>query len=172
MARIERAPAAEGAAPRWLLTLPPLEAALYVALPDQFAALLSDPDQNRRVIDRLFPASYADAEQEREHRALLGASLMQERRDMVAAVRATLGGARRGKSSGLKVALDGAGLDLLLRLINDTRLVIATDLGVDKNLSDMAVDPASPDAAKFALLVYLGGLEAAIVEALIGDPGY
>jgi len=171
MARIERAPGGEGAAPRWKLSLPPLEAALFVALPDQLAALLADPDQNRRVIDRLFPTSYSDAEQEREHRALLGASLMQERRDMVAGVRAALAGARRGKA-GLKVELDGAGLDLLLRFINDTRLVIATDLGVDKNLSDMAVDPASPDAPKFTLLVYLGGLEAAIVEALIGDPGY
>jgi hypothetical protein len=171
MARIQRAPAGEGAAPRWVLSLPPLEAALFVALPDQLAGLLADPDQNRRVIDRLFPHSYTDEAQEREHRELLGASLMQERRDMVAAVRAALAGARRGKS-GLKVTLDGAGLDLLLRFINDTRLVIATDLGVDRNLSDMAVDPSSPDAPKFTLLVYLGGLEAAIVEALIGDPGY
>ena len=175
MARIERAdgnPRGRGPAgsARWTLSLPPVEAALVASLPDQLAALLADPDQNKRIIDRLFPQSYVDAEQEREHRGMLGRSLLEERREMVTAVRAVLAGGARSRRS-LALLLDAAGLDLLLRFINDTRLVLATELGVDRNLADIVVDPASPDAPRFTLLVYLGGLEALIVEALIGDPG-
>ncbi len=169
MARIQREGSAAGSVPRWVLDLPPVEAALVLSIPDQLAALLADPGKNRRVIGRLFPASYADVREEREHREMLGRSLLHERREMIAAIRAALAGGRRD-GRGLRLTVDPAGMDLLLRFVNDARLVLATDLGVDRNLADMTVDPASADAPKFTLLVYLGGLESILVEALSPGP--
>ena len=57
-----------GAACRWTLHLPKLEASVVDALPDKLEQLLGDPDNNRSVIDRLFPPSYTDPEEQRANR--------------------------------------------------------------------------------------------------------
>lgn len=167
MARVERS-GGEGRARRWILHLPPLEAKLVAGLPEQLSDLLNTPGGNRRVIDRLFPPTYADAREEAEHRQLLGDSLLEARRELLAAVRAQLASAARDRS-GTKLEFDEAGLDLWLRFLNDIRLVLATDLGIEKNLSETKVPRGHPDAARHSLLVYLTGLEAALVDSL-GDP--
>jgi hypothetical protein len=171
MARIEALAPGPGGTRRWTLHLPPAEAALLAALPEQLGKLLAHPDENRRIIDRLFPASYADAAQEREHRALLGASLLESRRELVAAVRGFLATGQR-TARGLRLTLAEGSADLLLRFLNDMRLVLATELGVEENLGKLTVAPGDPDAPRYALLVYLGGLESILVEALIGNPGF
>jgi hypothetical protein len=171
MARIEpRAVAGKG--PRaWTLELPPIEATLVRGLPDRLAELLAHPERNQRVIDRLFPPSYADPEEQRVNRRLLGASLLSERREMLDAVRTSLAGAATSRRGAL-LQLDEAGMDLWLRFVNDVRLVLATELGLDRNLGEVQVRPDDPDAPRYTLLVYLGALESLLVEALIGDPGY
>jgi hypothetical protein len=155
---------------RWTLELPPLEASLVAKLPERLAAVLKDPDGNRRIVDRLFPPSYADPAQQREHRRLLGSSLLQDRQQMLADVRAALSAAPRS-SAGLSLPLDPASLDLLLHFINDVRLLLATELGVDKNLDQIQVAPTDRDAPKYTLLVYLGGLESLLVDAASGGRG-
>lgn len=164
MARIKPA---EGHAGRWTLELPPLEASLVAKLPERLAAVLKDPDGNRRIVDRLFPASYTDPAQQREHRRLLGSSLLQDRQQMLADVRAAFSAAPR-TAQGLELPLDAASLDLLLRFINDVRLLLATELGIDKNIDQIQVAPTDKDAPKYTLLVYLGGLEALLVDAVSG----
>lgn len=167
MARIR---SAEGApAGRWVLELPPVEASLVAKLPERLAAVLKDPDANRRIVDRLFPASYTDPSEQREHRRLLGSSLLQDRQQMLADVRATLAAAPRG-GQGLELTLDAASLDLLLRFVNDVRLLLATELGIDKNLDQLQVSPTDKDAPRYTLLVYLGGLESLLVDAVMGTP--
>ena len=166
MARIR--PADGAPAGRWVLELPPVEAALVARLPERLAAVLKDPDANRRIVDRLFPASYSDPDEQKQHRMLLGSSLLQDRQQMLADVKATLAGPRTGQ--GLELTLDAAALDLLLRFVNDVRLLLATELGIDKNLDELRVSPTDKDAPKYTLLVYLGGLEALIVDALSGTP--
>jgi hypothetical protein len=171
LARIEPLAAQAAGGRRWTLHLPPAEFALLASLPDQLAKLLANPDQNRRVIDRLFPASYADAAQEQEHRALLGASLLENRKELVQGVRALFAAGQRGQRE-LRLVLGEGSSDLLLRFLNDMRLVLATDLGIDRNIGQITVSPGDPDAPRYAMLVYLGGLESLLVEALIGDPGF
>ncbi|RKY22484.1 MAG: hypothetical protein DRQ55_00875 [Planctomycetota bacterium] len=185
MTHLERlGPAPDSGRPRWKLVLLPLEGAILKGLPAQLEALLADPGSNRRVIDRLFPPSYADPTEEREHRRLLGDGLLGERRDMLVEVRSLLAGttpaggaggaagvdAAAGASTaapGLDLILEAGSLDLLLRFLNDVRLVLATDLGIEGNLSQAAaLDPGDPDAPKQALLEYLGGLEAILVDAI------
>ncbi|HZM01230.1 MAG TPA: DUF2017 family protein [Planctomycetota bacterium] len=168
MARIK---AAKGApAGRWVLELPPVEASLVGRLPERLAAVLKDPDGNRRIVDRLFPASYSDPDEQREHRRLLGSSLLQDRQQMLADVSAALGSGRRGPQ-GLALTLDAASLDLLLRFVNDVRLLLATELGIDRNLDQIQISPSDKDAPKYTLLVYLGGLEALLVDAVSGGSG-
>lgn len=168
MARIKPA---EGSGPgqpaRWTLELPPVEASLVAKLPERLASVLKDPDGNRRIIDRLFPASYSDPSQQREHRRLMGSSLLQDRQQMLADVRAALTAAPRN-AQGLQLPLDAASLDLLLHFLNDVRLLLATELGIEKNLDQIQVEPTDKDAPKYTLLVYLGGLEALLVDAVIG----
>lgn len=167
MASIEATGSDARGGPRWHLHLPQAEAALIVSLPAQLQAVLGDPDKNRRLVERLFPPSYDDADLERENRRLLGATLLDERRAMLADVAALLG---RGRASptGLRLTLDPASLDALLRFLNDVRLLLATELGVEKNLGEITIDAGHPDAARFSLLVYLGGLQAALVGAVMG----
>ncbi|HTE05037.1 MAG TPA: DUF2017 family protein, partial [Planctomycetota bacterium] len=125
----------------------------------------------RRIIDRLFPASYSDPSQEREHRQLLGSSLLESRRELLADVRMLLASGVRSRK-GLRLLLGPGSTDQLLRFLNDMRLVLATDLGVEKNLGDLDIPADHPEAPKYALLVYLGGLESVLVEMLIGNPGF
>jgi len=151
---------------RWTLHFVELEANILSSLPAQLEALLTNPESNQRVVDRLFPASYEDPEEEALNRKLLGDSLMAERREMIAAITEQLEGAKT-TDDGTELALDRASVDLWLRFMNDVRLVIATDLDIRENIGDDdVVDPGNPDAPKYALLEYLGGVEAILVEAV------
>lgn len=134
-------------------------------LPAQLEALLAGP--RTRVLDRLFPPSYSDAGEEEAHRELLGRALLDERRAMLVAVRGALAGARQD-GRGLRLTLDGVAMDLWLRFLNDVRLVLATDLGIESNQHPGRdeIPPSHPDAPRLALLDYLGGLEALMVDAL------
>lgn len=162
----------------WTLHLPPLEASILVALPDRLEQLLANPDENRGVIDRLFPVSYADKHEEREHRRLLGSALLSERREMLKQVRMSLRAGRRrareqgGDGGSLALRLDADLLDLWLHFINDLRLMLATELGVEENIGTKQIAPTDPDGPRYTLLVYLGGVESLLVEAAIGDPGF
>lgn len=151
---------------RWRLILLPMEGRIVAALPEQLRVLLEHPDHNRRVIERLFPPSYDDPEEQRLNRELLGASLMDERRQTVDAVEALLA-AEQDDDGGRTLDLGPDEMDLLLRFFNDVRLVIATDLGVEESLDERPpVDPDDEDGPRWALLEYLGVLETLMVEAL------
>ena len=149
---------------RWSLHLLELEASILRGLPDQLRALLADPQANRAVIDRLFPASYADPDEEAACRELLGAGLLEERREMLDAVDLELS-AGTPEEGGLRIDLAGPQIDLWLRFLNDVRLVLATDLGLDAAEEDEEPGPEELADPKRALLEYLGGLESILVEA-------
>ena len=167
MTRLERLQAAVGQTPgRWRLHLLPLEASIIEGLPEQLSALLADPASNRRVIERLFPPSGQGRKDEAADRAMLGSSLLDSRKELLADFKALLkGGARDDK--GLHLDLDDFEMDLVLRFANDVRMVLATDLGIEQNLDDEPPVPLDhADSAKWALMEYLGGLEAMLVDAL------
>lgn len=147
---------------RWTLHLLELEAAILRGLPEQLRALLADPDANRSVISRLFPVSYSDPREERECRELLGKGLLEERGELLDAIELELLGAEE-EAEGLLLRLQGPQIDLWLRFLNDVRLVIATDLGIDEPEDEEGDEPSSDP--KRALLEYLSGLESILVEA-------
>lgn len=150
---------------RWRIRVPALEASILLGLPDRLEHLLTCPDQNRAIIDRLFPKSYEDAKQEVEHRRLLGESLFESRREMVDQVRRLLTGGTE-PDGGLVLEMGPAEVDLWLRFVNDARLVLATELGIEQNLSQSGFDWGDPEAPKYALLEYLGAVEALVLDAM------
>lgn len=167
LVRLDDDPVAREA--RWRLSWEPVEAAIVLSLPAQLAALLAHPEGNRRVIDRLFPCAYADPREQEEHRRLLGASLLDARREMLSAIEALFAGATRGRTGTCTVVLDPRSIDLLMRFLNDVRLVLATDLGIETNLDQARVPPSHPDAARHALLDYLGHVQSILVDAAARD---
>lgn len=152
--------------PRWMLHLLPIETTIIEGLPEQVEALLTDPASNRRVIDRLFPPSPDALDDEEVDRAMLGSCLLDSRKDLLAGFKSLVAGADRDQE-GMHLELEAGGMDLVLRFANDVRMILATDLGVEQNLGEETVVPVGhPDAPKWALLEYLGGLEALLLEAL------
>ncbi|MFT7464491.1 MAG: hypothetical protein ACI9EF_002847 [Pseudohongiellaceae bacterium] len=160
------APAAGEAATRWRLHLLPLELSIIEGLPEQLEALLGDPDNNRRVIERLFPTRGKPRASQAADRAMLGSSLLDSRKELLSDFRRLLREGQRD-AKGLHIEVDSLGMDVVLRFANDVRMVLATDLDIEKNLDD---DPPASlgraDTAKWALLEYLGGIEALLVDAL------
>ncbi len=161
----------ETGACHWRLHVPPLEASILDQLPQRLEDLLRSPQENRRIIDRLFPRSYEDPEEERENRRLLGESLFDARKVMLGEVRAMLAAAKR-EGEALDLDLDGPHVDLWLRFLNDARLVVATDLGIEKNIGSSKVDWSHPRAPQYALLEYLGAVEALILDAMAHADGF
>ena len=188
MTRFQLAPADPATGdPRWKLILEPREFDLIESLPNLIRRLLADPSSNKRVIARLFPRAHKNEAEEIEHRRLLGTTLLDQRRELLDSIDLDLGrsvasppsakppgtkpagaaspGAR--SRSGRVMTLGTQDVDRWLRFLNDVRLTLATELGIERNLGDQAPPaPDHPDALRHALLDYLGGLEFAMIEGL------
>jgi hypothetical protein len=134
------------------------------------------PEQLREVFDaedddparaRLFPRAYLDptAEaEENEWQALVGPSLLRERLDAVELIvvtldRATLAG------EWWQIDLTPDEVQAWLGVLNDTRLVLGTRLGVTEE--ERALDPADPDAGPYALYQWLTWIQGDLVDALL-----
>ena len=156
--------------PVYELVLPEVEATLLASLPQQLETLLRDPEGNRRIVERLFPATYDDPADEREHRRLLGATLWEERRERTRYVARGLEGARTAGADTI-VRLSGPEADLWLRFVNDVRLVLATDLGIEDDVHEERQRAEAVDQPRFLVLDYLGYLEMLLIRAAGGAPG-
>lgn len=105
---------------------------------------------------RLFPVAYAqDPTLEEEYRELVGDELVNKRLASIEVAQAALAADRIGEEQLL--ALMGA--------VNDLRLVLGTRLDVSEE-TDLAVDPADPEAGAYALYGYLGYLLETCVAAI------
>lgn len=168
MTRVEPLEPGPDGHPRWRLRVPALEASILAGLPDRLEDLLTHPERNARIIARLFPRAHDDETDNLEYRRLLGDSLFDSRREMVGQVRSMLGAARAVGDS-LHLELGPREIDVWLRFVNDARLMLATDLGVDGAPDDHPVDWGHPDAPRHALLEYLGAVEMLLLGAV--SPG-
>lgn len=105
---------------------------------------------------RLFPPAHADDPRaELDYRGLVGAELLDGRRE---ALRVLADTARRGE-------LTEEELDAWLRALNDLRLVLGTRLDVGEEALAGGFDPDDPDAPMLALYGYLSWLQEQAVEA-------
>jgi hypothetical protein len=143
---------------------------------EELTFLRALPTQLRDVFDegeddparaRLFPRAYLDptAEtEEAEWQALVGPSLLRERLDALELIVVTL---ERAEPVGdwWQIDLSPDEVQAWLGVLNDTRLVLGTRLGVTEE--ERELDPADPDAGPYALYAWLTNLQGELIEQLL-----
>jgi len=142
------------------------ELGLLRSLPEQLRDVLED-DTEDPARARLFPRAYLDptAEtEEAEWQALVGPSLLAERLDALQLITATLG---RAVLAGdwWQIELSPDEVQAWLGVLNDTRLVLGTRLGVTEE--ERELDPADPEAGPYALYQWLTWVQGDLVEELL-----
>ena len=162
---------------RWKRFRPGPDDTLVVSLAEEELGLLrSLPEQLRQVFEseeedpareRLFPRAYLDPtaeSEEAEWQALVHPSLLRERLEALQLINATLG---RASVDGdwWQIALTPDEVQAWLGVLNDTRLVLGTRLGVTDE--ERALDPADPEAGAYAMYQWLTWLQGDLVEALL-----
>ena len=142
------------------------ELGLLRGLPEQLRGVLeaSDDDPARA---RIFPRAYLDPTAEAaeaEWQELVHPELLRERLDALSLITVTL---ERAGSDGdwWKIALTPEEAQAWLGVLNDTRLVLGTRLGVTEEEIDL--DPADPAAGAYAMYHWLTWLQGDLVEALL-----
>ena len=136
------------------------------ALPEQLRDVFEEEsDDPARA--RLFPRAYLDptAEgEEAEWQALVHPSLLRERLDALELITVTL---QRATFDGewWQVDLTPEEVQAWLGVLNDTRLVLGTRLGVTEE--ERALDPADPDAGAYALYQWLTMVQGDLVQELM-----
>ncbi len=142
------------------------ELGLLRALPEQLRDVFEgDAEDPARM--RLFPRAYLDptAEtEEAEWQALVHPSLLQERLDALGLITATLDRAEL-IDDWWQVDLTPDDVQAWLGVLNDTRLVLGTRLGVTEE--ERVLDPADPDAGAYALYQWLTWVQGDLVEELL-----
>ena len=150
-----------------VLSLAPEEAQFLAGLPTElrevFAGPLDDPAGRR-----LFPSPYLDPTEEQaesEWQAMVVPDLLRRRLDALELVTASLGRARR-EGEWVEIDLSGDDVQAWLSVLNDTRLVLGSRLGIAEDDDRIVADPTQ--AGAFQVYDWLTGVEHDLVEHLLG----
>jgi hypothetical protein len=136
------------------------EQTLLVGLAAELRSLL-EGETGDPSLRRLFPPAYDDEQDEDAYRALMGAELLDGRREALELL------ARSAEQE----RLSAGEADAWLRALNDLRLVLGTRLDVRE---DTLLDELRPDderAAGLAIYGYLSWLQEQLVAALAPPDG-
>ncbi|QBI18925.1 DUF2017 family protein [Egibacter rhizosphaerae] len=145
--------------------LPPREYELLATLPERLHALLGDAGDPGGVRARLFPPAYPDDEEaEAEYRQLIGEPLAEEKRVVIEAFAGTLERASE-RGDALELRLDGDEAESWLSALNDTRLALATLVGIE---SEEQWEQGPGDDPSLIALHYLGLLQEELLDVLGG----
>src|SRR5947209_13786965 len=163
--------------PRWKRFRPGAGDTLVVSLAEEELGLLrSLPEQLRVVLEgdagdparaRLFPRAYLDPtaeSEEAEWQELVHPELLQQRLAALELITSTL---ERASLAGdwWQIALTPDEVHAWLGVLNDTRLVLGTRLGVTEEEHEL--DPADPEAGPYALYQWLTWVQNNLVEELL-----
>jgi hypothetical protein len=164
--------------PRWKRFRSGPKGTLIVSLAQEELALLTQlPDELRDVFEaptddegarRLFPPAYLDpheAEAEEEWEAMVHPDLLRQRLDALELLNESLARATQNKEW-REIVLTPDDVQAWLGVLNDTRLVLGTRLGVTEE--EPEIDPESPDARAFAVYYWLTHLQGELIEVLLG----
>jgi hypothetical protein len=150
-----------------VLSLSPEEAQFLAGLPGELRVVFEGPLDDPAG-QRLFPSPYLDPTEEQaesEWQAMVVPDLLRQRLDALERVTASLGRARR-EGDWMEVELAGDDVQAWLSVLNDTRLVLGSRLGVSEDDDRLPADPTQ--AGAFQVYVWLTGVEHDLVEQLLG----
>ncbi|MCH2372720.1 MAG: DUF2017 domain-containing protein [Planctomycetes bacterium] len=148
----------------FVLVMPGPALAYLSGVPTRLRAVLRDPEGSRAAFDRLFPVTYKDKEYEEEHRKLMHEELVQRKLDNVDAFDKLLKGSTVDFTES-EVIVPGNQFEAWLGFVNDMRLVLGTQLGVEKEDWEDEVPEDDPQAESYFLLHFLSILEEMLLRA-------
>jgi hypothetical protein len=145
------------------IAFPAGEASGFEAVLGLYVELLETGSPTDPVLQRLYPAAYADAEQAAEFRELTSASLRDERIERINACRAEL---TTDVYTAVTVRPDRAAMTRWIQVLNDLRLAFGTRLGVTEDDS-FSVDLDAPDVRERVFYGLLGAMQEDLVQELM-----
>jgi hypothetical protein len=153
-----------------IASLQPEELELLRSLPDQLREVLEGPAEDP-ARERLFPRAYLDPTadvDEAQWQEFAHPELVDGRLAALALITDTLARAEVAGRNGewREIALTPDEAQAWLGVLNDTRLVLGTRLGVTDD--ERAIDPSDPNAPAYALYDWLTWLQGDLVEQLLG----
>jgi Domain of unknown function (DUF2017) len=150
-----------------IVSLAPEELELLAGLPEELRAVF-DASADDAGARRLFPPAYLDPSEdnaEREWEAMVHPDLLRQRLDALELVTGSLSRATVNKDR-REIALTPDDVQAWLGVLNDTRLVLGTRLGVTEE--ERPIDPDDPDARNFAIYYWLSHLQGELIDMLLG----
>jgi hypothetical protein len=149
-----------------VLSLAPEEAQFLAGLPAELRAVFEGPLDDPAG-QRLFPSAYLDPTEEdaeSEWKAMVVPDLLRRRLDALALVTASLGRARR-EGDWMEVELGEDDVQAWLGVLNDTRLVLGSRLGITED--DDRIPASESQAGAFQVYDWLTSLEHDLVDQLL-----
>lgn len=140
------------------------EALFLKALPQRLRRILESPSHHRRVCERLFPNAYADPKRAEEFRRLLGDDLIRRKLAAVEGFEESLRNARVRRSR-VEIDIGPEGFEYWLGFINDFRLMLGVELGIEDDEWGSDFDPTEPMSEDLITLHLLSWLEEELLRA-------
>ena len=150
-------PAPDGAT----LVLDEVETQLLRQLTAELRALFTGSSVgNGPVLDRLFPDTYYEPDDEAAYREIVGDSLVNEKLQALDTVSTSLG------EGTTELTISGEDFHTWLACLTDLRLAIGTRLDIDEERMAAEVDPKDRDAQALTVLHWLGWLQEGLLRSV------
>ena len=133
-------------------------------LPRRLRSLLEDPNFSDRIVRRLFPIAYEDAEREAEYRNLLGDDFRQRKLESLQVFEDILGNCRLNLHQA-KMTIAADHFHACLRVVNDMRLLLGTEVDIREDIWEKEIDPDEPLSESLLLLHFLSYFEESLLQA-------
>jgi hypothetical protein len=148
-----------------IVSLAPEELVLLEGLPDELRTVFEAPETDPAA-RRLFPQAHLEpsAEEMEEWRAMVHPDLLRQRLDALELITRSLARATENKEW-REIALTPDDVQAWLGVLNDTRLVLGTRLGITEDEPD--IDPRAPEARSYAAYYWLTHLQGELIDQLL-----
>jgi hypothetical protein len=143
------------------VSLEDYEADVLRNLANEMSALLRDTPHANPALTRLFPDAYAQEDDARAYRELVGDDLKEHKLRGVAMLRSKL-----GIGGDATIELDDEDLEMWLAVLTDMRLAIGARLNVTEENMSEEIDPGAEEAPAMSILHWLGWLQEATLRQI------
>jgi hypothetical protein len=113
------------------------------------------------VVDRLFPAAYAEPEDAENFRALVGDDLSKGKQQAILSVLSVL-----GDEGPVDTRVPRSEIDAWLTALNDVRLALGTRFAVTEEKMSAELEPSDPESSGIAILHWLGWMQEMLIRAI------
>ena len=140
-----------------------IEASIIRQVAGNVSEVVDEPPESAR---RLFPIAYPDdADRQQNFAAMTRDELVRSKKAAAERVVASLEDARPARGA-TECLLDEETAQAWLRVLNDARLVLGTQLDVSEDMDHTPLAEHDPRAPSFNMYLYLGAIQEALLDEL------